>query len=59
MVGATVLTGAVAIVLGAGVGVVGVVQLKDSVSPAANTVVEQQEKAGTTEAAKPQVYGSR
>ena len=59
MVGATVLTGAVAIVLGAGVGVVGVVQLKDSVSPAANTVVEQQEEAGTTEAAKPQVFGSR
>jgi hypothetical protein len=58
MVGTTVLTGAVAIVLGAGVGVVGVVAVKDTVSPAAKTVVTQQGQDNTV-TTKPQIYGSR
>jgi uncharacterized protein HemX len=58
MVGSTVLTGAVAIVLGAGVGVVGVVAVKKTVSPAANTVATQQEQDNTA-TTKPQTYGSR
>ena len=56
-VGATVLTSAVATVFGIAIGVVGVLALKNTVSPSANSVSTSQEN--DTAVTKPQTYGSR
>jgi uncharacterized membrane protein YgdD (TMEM256/DUF423 family) len=58
MVGSTMLTGAVAMVLGVAIGAIGVVALRDTVSPSAKTVSTSSDQ-GDTSATKPQVYGSR
>lgn len=58
MVGSTVLTGAVAAVLGVAVGVVGVIAAKDAVAPSAEKVASEQTSTNTA-VTKPQVYGSR